>query len=133
VLEIDGAARGNPGPAGAGYLISKKGKVLAQGKRHLGVTTNNVAEYTALLEGLRKALSLGARDLEVQTDSLLVLRQIEGSYKVRKEHLKGLHRRCIDLISQLRSFSIRYVPSEKNRAHALAHEAASEAGTRNSP
>lgn len=126
ILETDGAARGNPGSAGAGYIISREGKVLVQDKVHLGVTTNNVAEYTAMIMGLERTLRIGAKRVLALTDSLLVVRQIQGSYKVKKDHLKPLHRKCLDLISRLESFTIRYIPSSRNPAHRLAEDAASQ-------
>jgi ribonuclease HI len=123
-LETDGASKGNPGPSGAGYVLSAGGRTVARGKEHLGVTTNNVAEYRAMIMGLEKARQLDARKVVVLTDSLLILRQIQGVYRVRKDHLKLLHGRCMDLISGLDDFSITYVPSSQNRAHRLAEEAA---------
>lgn len=125
IVESDGASRGNPGPAGAGYLVSQEGHVLAKGKRYLGISTNNVAEYQGMILGLEKALDLGADEVRALSDSLLVVRQVQGRYRVRKDHLKPLHRRCMDLAGRFRSFSIEYVPSSRNRAHALAEAAAS--------
>ncbi len=124
VLETDGASKGNPGDAGAGYILSRDASIIARGKKYLGVTTNNVAEYMAMIIGLEKALSLGATGVIALTDSQLIVNQIEGLYRVRKSHLKPLHRRCLDLISDLDTFTIRYVPSSRNRAHRLAEEAA---------
>jgi ribonuclease HI len=125
VLETDGSSRGNPGKAGAGYVLSMDGKVVAD-KRHLGITTNNVAEYTAMIMGLERATRMGASRLVAVTDSLLLARQMAGSYRVRQSHLKPLHKRCMELVSKLQSFEIRYVPSHQNRAHLLAHQAAGE-------
>ncbi len=124
VLQTDGSSRGNPGEAGAGYILSINGKVVAQGSKHLGVTTNNVAEYTAMIMGLRKAREMGASKVIALTDSLLLAKQIAGSYKVRQSHLKPLHAECLELTSGLESFEIGYVPSSQNRAHLLAEEAA---------
>ncbi len=126
VLEIDGASKGNPGPAGAGYILSQGGSIMAQGKVGLGITTNNVAEYSALILGLQKALEMGASRVLALTDSILLARQMTGSYRVRQDHLKPLHARCVDLVSRLASFRIRHIPSNHNRAHALAEEAARE-------
>jgi len=124
VIETDGASRGNPGRAGAGYILSKDGERLAQGSRFLGISTNNVAEYTGMIMGLEKAVEMGESRVLALTDSLLVARQLEGKYRVRKPHLKPLYRRCMELIGGLESFRVDYVPSSENRAHALAEEAA---------
>jgi ribonuclease HI len=126
VIETDGASRGNPGSSGAGYILSKNGGIVSQGSRHIGISTNNVAEYTGMIMGLESALERGERRILALTDSLLVARQLRGEYKVRKAHLKPLHRRCLDLISKFESFRVEYVPSDHNRAHALAEEAAGE-------
>lgn len=125
-VESDGASRGNPGPSGAGYLVSKEGRILAKGKSYLGITTNNVAEYRGMIMGLEKALELGAESVLALSDSLLVVRQVQGRYRVGKDHLKPLHRKCMDLAGRFQSFSIEYVPSSRNRAHALAEAAATQ-------
>lgn len=130
VIETDGASRGNPGRAGAGFIISKNGKRLAQGSRFLGISTNNVAEYTGMIMGLEEVVERGESRVLALTDSLLVARQLEGKYRVRKSHLKPLHRRCMELIGSLESFRVEYVPSSENRAHKLAEEAADHPRTR---
>jgi ribonuclease HI len=124
ILEIDGASKGNPGNAGSGYLISRDGEILARGKRYLGITTNNVAEYKAMIMGLSRAAEMGFKEITVKTDSLLVSRQIEGEYRVRKEHLRKLCDEARKLIGRFKSVKIEYVPSERNRAHPLAEDAA---------
>jgi ribonuclease HI len=126
VLETDGASRGNPGRAGAGFILSRNGEIISKGSRYLGIATNNVAEYAGMIMGLEEALERGEKRLLVLTDSLLVARQLKGEYKVKKAHLKPLHRRCLDLISKFDFFRIEYVPSSRNRAHALAEEATEE-------
>jgi ribonuclease HI len=123
VIETDGASRGNPGKAGAGFILSRNGEIISKGNRHLGISTNNVAEYTGMIMGLEEALELGERRLLALTDSLLVVRQLNGEYRVKKTHLKPLHRRCLDLISKFDSFRVEHVPSNRNRAHALAERA----------
>lgn len=128
IIETDGASRGNPGRAGAGYILSKNGGTVTQESRSIGTSTNNVAEYTGMIMGLEKAVERGERRVLALTDSLLVARQLEGKYRVRKAHLKPLHRRCLELIGKLESFRIEYVPSSQNRAHALAEEAAGRTG-----
>lgn len=89
-LYTDGGARGNPGPAAYAFLIYDGEKRLCEFKKKLGETTNNVAEYTAVLEGLRKAREFGD-SVQVFSDSELVVRQLNGEYRVKKEHLKKLH------------------------------------------
>jgi ribonuclease HI len=99
-LSTDGGARGNPGPAAYGYVLeSDDGHVLdARGER-IGVATNNVAEYSALIAGLRKALELGVTELEVVSDSELLVKQMRGEYKVKNETLRELHREASELAS----------------------------------
>jgi ribonuclease HI len=126
VIETDGASRGNPGRAGAGFILSRNSEIISEGSRYLGISTNNVAEYTGMIMGLEEALGRGEKRLLALTDSLLVARQLTGEYRVKKAHLKPLHRRCMDLISRFDSFRVEYVPSSKNRAHALAELATEE-------
>jgi ribonuclease HI len=89
-LYTDGGARGNPGPAAYAFLIFRDGKTVCEEAKKLGTTTNNVAEYTAVLEGLRRARKYGD-SVEVFSDSELVVRQLNGEYKTKKPHLKELH------------------------------------------
>ena len=94
VINCDGAARGNPGPAGAGAsLATPDGEVLAEIAEGLGETTNNVAEYTAAILGLERARELGAREVVLRSDSLLLINQLTGRYRVKTAHLQPLHRR----------------------------------------
>ena len=91
----DGAARGNPGPAGAGVRIEDaRGKRVSEAARYLGEATNNVAEYRALILGLELARELGASDVELRADSELVIRQMTGEYRVRNVRLQELHRQA---------------------------------------
>jgi ribonuclease HI len=101
-LSTDGGARGNPGPAAYGYVLeSEDGHVLdARGER-IGVATNNVAEYSALVAGLEKALELGVSELEVISDSELLVKQMRGEYKVKNETLRELHEEASDLADRL--------------------------------
>jgi queuosine biosynthesis protein QueD len=129
VLWTDGASRGNPGPAATGFVIlDADGAEVAAGGRYLGIATNNVAEYEAVLEGLRAALELGLRSLDVRLDSELVVRQLSGRYKVKDEKLKPLHRAAVELIDAFEAVEIVHVPRERNEhADALANEAIDEA------
>jgi ribonuclease HI len=125
VVHVDGGARGNPGPAAAACVISTpEGDVVGEHAELLGATTNNVAEYRALLLGLRQARELGATDVEVVGDSELIAKQLQGLYKVRKEDLRPLHEQARALMSQFERFSIRTVPRTQNaRADALVNAA----------
>lgn len=111
----DGAARGNPGPAGAGAVIeSADGRVLARLGRYLGRATNNQAEYQGLILGLEHALEMGAREVEVFADSELLVRQLRGEYRVRNEGLLPLWREAKGLLDRFEGFRLTHIPREKN-------------------
>ena len=115
-IYVDGGARGNPGPAAAGAIITAEdGTVLYSAGIYLGCATNNVAEYSALVSGLRKALELGAAEAEVISDSELVVKQIVGDYRVRNDGLKPFYRQAQELAGKLERFAIRHVPRKQNR------------------
>ncbi len=124
-MHVDGGARGNPGPAAAACVISTpQGEVVGEHALLLGETTNNVAEYRALILGLRQARELGASEVEVIGDSELIAKQVLGEYKVRKEDLRPLYRQATEALAAFASFSIRTVPREQNaRADALVNAA----------
>ncbi|HTY13175.1 MAG TPA: ribonuclease HI family protein [Candidatus Omnitrophota bacterium] len=115
----DGASRNNPGDAGIGVVIkSAEGdKALKEIAGYIGQTTNNVAEYMALVRGLEEALIMGAREAEFFCDSELLVKQIKGEYKVKNEGLKPLYLHARSLIEKFKSFSIKHVYREHN-AHA---------------
>ncbi|NLC37644.1 MAG: ribonuclease HI family protein [Clostridia bacterium] len=116
VLYTDGASRGNPGPAGIGALLyDAKGRLVAEISEYLGEATNNVAEYTALIKALNKALELGAEEVQIYTDSELLTRQINGSYRVKSEGLKPLFLEVMALKRRFAAFSINHVSREKNK------------------
>ena len=120
IVHVDGGARGNPGPAAAAAVISDAdGTVLAEPTQALGTTTNNVAEYRAVLLGLTHAAELGASEVELVNDSELVSRQIQGLYKVRNAALRPLHEQALAALGAFERWSIRSVPREHN-AHADA-------------
>ena len=127
---VDGGARGNPGNAGYGaHVTSESGDIVAEVYGFLGVATNNVAEYAALLAALEFALHAGARSLHVRSDSQLMVRQIQGRYKVKNAGLQPLFRRARQLISDLDRFHIEHVRREENKeADALANRAMDEKG-----
>jgi ribonuclease HI len=129
VISVDGASRGNPGPAGAGVVIrAPQGDVLQELSVPLESTTNNVAEYTALLEGLRAAQALGLHRVELRTDSELLFRQLKGIYRVKNARLRVLHQRALGLIRLFEQFRLRQVPREQNGdADRLADAAAAQA------
>ena len=124
IVACDGAARGNPGPAGIGVQItSEHGRILAEIAEGIGEATNNVAEYTAMIEGLRRAQELGARRVTVRSDSQLLVNQLTGRYRVKTPHLQPLHRRARSLAAGFDHVSFEHVPRELNtEADRLANE-----------
>lgn len=124
ILWTDGAARGNPGPAGIGVMLkTKTGEVLAAEGRFLGHTTNNVAEYRALLLGLERALERGIRKLQVRADSELLIKQLLGKYRVKAEGLKPLFERATELLRRFESVELKHVRREHNvEADRLANQ-----------
>ena len=125
IICTDGAARGNPGPAAIGaFLKDEKGNLIASISRYIGVTTNNQAEYRAIIAALEKAISLGARSIELYTDSELVVQQLNGRYKVKKATLRAHYQKVIELIGLLEGFTIDHIPRAQNaEADALANKA----------
>jgi ribonuclease HI len=125
IVNVDGGARGNPGPAAVGAVASDPdGNVLGERNAYIGETTNNVAEYRALLLGLELARELGAREVEVVNDSELVAKQISGEYKVKHAGLKPLYLEAMATLRQFDSARVRSVRRESNtRADALVNEA----------
>ena len=124
-LRTDGGARGNPGPAGLGMVVeARDGTRLWAAYSYAGVMTNNRAEYLALIEGLRKALQFAPGELEVCLDSELVVRQMNGRYKVRNADLKPLAQEAQELLRRFPAVRIRHVPRSENAvADALANRA----------
>jgi ribonuclease HI len=121
---FDGACSGNPGPMGGGAVVEVEGGTPQVLSMAFGQGTNNQAEYRALILGLRHALAAGVEDLVVKGDSELVLRQLKGEYKVRKEELKPLHAEAAKLLRQFASFRLVWVPRAEN---AVADEASKKA------
>jgi len=123
-LHCDGASSGNPGPAGIGVVLSTPDgqELLARGEG-IGRATNNVAEYHALIEGLKAALAMGARQVLVHSDSELLIRQLQGAYRVKSPNLQPLHRQAIALLGRFERWEARHVGREQNRrADALARQ-----------
>jgi ribonuclease HI len=125
VINTDGASRGNPGPAAIGVTIrDSRGRLLESISRHIGITTNNQAEYRSIIAGLEKAIGLGARRVLVRSDSELLVKQLKGQYKIKNAALRLLYQEVIRLAGPLDSFDIEYVPRERNaEADALANRA----------
>lgn len=125
VLRTDGGARGNPGPAGAGFVLeTPEGKRITGGGRYLGEVTNNVAEYEALLWGLEVAAGEGVRELTVFADSELLVRQINGVYRVKHPNMKPLYARAIKLMASFDKVDVRHVRRAENTlADTYANEA----------
>jgi ribonuclease HI len=114
VVNVDGGARGNPGPAAIGVVISDDGGVLEEHAERIGEATNNVAEYRALLRGIERAAALGASELELIGDSELVVRQVRGEYKVKDATLRGLHEQVRLALEGFERWSIRHVGRDEN-------------------
>jgi ribonuclease HI len=127
-LHVDGASRGNPGEAGFGiHVTTLEGATVAALYGYLGRATNNVAEYQGLLHGLRFALERGAREVEVFSDSELLVRQLAGRYRVKSPGLQPLFREASALLARFARSSVSHVPRERNReADALANQAVDE-------
>lgn len=130
----DGAARGNPGPAGIGVVIKSGGKTILEVSDYIGKTTNNVAEYLALIRGLEEALLLGAKEAECFSDSELLVKQIQGEYKVKNEGLSPLFHHLQSLMVKFKKFSITHKAREENKhADALANRGIDERALKGSP
>ena len=115
-LYIDGGARGNPGPAACAAVLqtADDGQTVLEQGEYLGETTNNVAEYRGLLLGLRMAAQLGADEIEIRSDSELLVRQLAGRYRVRSEALKALHAEALQAIRRFGGVEVRHVRREEN-------------------
>jgi len=125
LVHVDGGARGNPGPAAAGAIVSTPdGEVLTDAAEAIGVATNNVAEYRGLLLGLDRARQLGAGEVDIVNDSELVAKQVNGAYKVKHPDMKPLHAAVMKALEGFDRWSIRSVPRAQNAAaDALVNQA----------
>ncbi|HEX3318506.1 MAG TPA: ribonuclease HI family protein [Solirubrobacteraceae bacterium] len=130
LVAVDGGARGNPGPAAIGAVVSTpEGQVLEEAAERIGEATNNVAEYRALLLGLERTRALGATEVEVTNDSELVARQVGGAYKVKHAALRPLYDQAMQALQGFDRWSLRSVPREQNaEADRLVNEALDAAG-----
>jgi len=125
IAYIDGGSRGNPGPAAAGFTLADSAGTQLQAKAFLlGRTTNNIAEYTSLVKALEAAKQIGAEQLTVFSDSELLVRQINGQYKVKSEQIRPLFQQAVDLLNEFKNWKVRHIPREKNKeADKLVNQA----------
>ena len=123
-LQTDGACRGNPGPSGIGYVIRDAShKIVETGAFFIGESTNNRAEYIALVEGLEAACKLGFTEIEVKLDSEVVVKQINGVYRVKESKLADMHQWAMELFAQFESWQVGWIPRMRN---ALADKLAND-------
>lgn len=129
IINTDGGARSNPGPAGAGVVIrDEKNLIIAEHKKYLGEQTNNFAEYQALIMALSEAVKLGADTLRINMDSELIVRQMQGKYKIKEPTLKLLAGEVFKLMNQFKNVEFHHVYREQNKeADKLVNEAIDEA------
>ena len=125
IIHTDGGSRGNPGPGGAGFTLEDdKGNSLMARGLYLGKTTNNIAEYTAIKEALKAAKKLGVASVKLFSDSELLVRQLNGQYKVKSPNLKPFYADCMELLTGFKAWQVTHVYREQNsQADALANEA----------
>jgi len=124
IAYIDGASRGNPGHAALAVAVYAGETRIAERASYLGIATNNVAEYSALIEALSELRRLGARAAEVRTDSELLVRQINGQYKVKADGLRALYINAVRMLNEFDDITVTYVPREENKiADSLANKA----------
>lgn len=131
LVHVDGGSRGNPGPAAAASVVSNpEGEVLDEASELLGIVSNNVAEYRALLLGLARARALGADEVEVINDSELIAKQVQGLYKVKHAAMRPLHTEAMGVLRGFGAWRIRTVPRAQNAdADALVNAALDAAPT----
>ena len=116
IVYTDGGARGNPGPAAAGgVVVGADGALIAEVSEYLGVATNNVAEYRALILTLRRALDEGCRIVDIRMDSELVVRQLEGKYRVKDAKMRPLHAAAVKLLAMFERADVRHVRRDENK------------------
>lgn len=129
---IDGASKGNPGPSAVGIIICREGRAIKNISAYIGNATNNIAEYTALIHGLQEGLILNAESIKINTDSELLCRQINKTYKIKSPNLLGLYNQAVRLMKAFKEVSINHIPREDNRgADKLANLALKKSAKRN--
>ena len=114
-MHTDGASKGNPGPAGIGVAIREDGTIVREIAETIGITTNNVAEYSALIRGLKELKILGAEHIKVRTDSELLFYQLNGKYKVKHPNMKPLYQEASELLKGFKKVEFKVVPREENQ------------------
>ncbi|MFH1189317.1 MAG: ribonuclease HI family protein [Candidatus Omnitrophota bacterium] len=128
-LYTDGGSRGNPGPSGIGVVIRDSKKKVKEIFKYIGETTNNIAEYSALVSGLEEAAALKATDVVIHLDSELLVKQLNGEYKVKDANMKALFDTSIGLLKRFDSFEVRHIERSKNKeADKLVNKAINLAG-----
>jgi len=129
IVYTDGASRGNPGHAGIGILfVDKKGDVIKEISEYIGETTNNIAEYTAFVTALKEAIEMNFDEIEVISDSELMVKQINGEYRVKNQGLKPLYTEACELLREFKNHIVRHVRREHNKkADELANRGIDEA------
>ena len=126
-IYIDGASKGNPGPSGIGVVICRNGETIKNVSNFIGNTTNNVAEYTALIYALEEALMLKAESIKINTDSQLLYRQLKKLYKVKSPNIVGLYNQALRLFSAFKEITLKNITREENKgADKLATKAIKE-------
>jgi ribonuclease HI len=124
VLRTDGGSRGNPGPAGAGFVVEVNGEIVCRGGKFIPSATNNIAEYQAFIWGLANVAALGYSEVQVFADSELLVKQINGQYRVKNEGLKPLFLQALGELRRFSSYKVTHVRREMNEAaDAMANEA----------
>jgi len=114
-IYIDGASKGNPGPSGIGVVLCKGGETIRNVHAYIGEATNNIAEYNALLFGLREALNLKAQKVTINTDSELLYRQIKRIYKVKNPNISKLYDQAVELIGSFKEVNFNHIPRKNNK------------------
>lgn len=125
VINTDGGSRGNPGPAGIGVVIkSETGETIYSHGGYIGVNTNNVAEYSALIKALEESINLGGTDLKINMDSELIVKQMQGAYKIKEPTLQELAQQVFKLLNHFNSYTFTHVRREFNKeADAMVNQA----------
>ena len=125
IAYTDGASRGNPGPAAAGFILTDSAGAQLQAKAFfLGRNTNNVAEYTGVVKALEAVIKIGAKSLIVFSDSQLLVKQINGEYKVKSEQIRPLYQQAVEMLGRLENWKVQFVFREKNKeADSLVNQA----------
>ncbi len=121
---VDGASSGNPGPAGIAVVVRKNGEIIEKSSEYIGLKTNNQAEYLAVIKGLKTLRKYGDSG-RILTDSQLVVKQLNGEYRVRNRDLRELYRKVKELEKEFRDVEYRYIPRDQNRlADSMAKKSA---------